>query len=239
MNDSQLHMGHRERMREKLNEGGFRMLEDHEILEILLFYAIPRANTNNIAHLLLNEFGSLKAVFNADKQRLKQIKGIGDRSAIFLKLLGDVYYSLDRDKNAGKPSKKPFNDLYVAGEYLLKYYKGIKNEEICAVFLDENNMFIKFQSFASGNANSAYVDQRVIARAAAKYDAASVILAHNHPGGDTTPTKDDISYTDEMIDRLDAVGITLMEHIIIGNGVYHPMLRKRYFPVNADEFTEF
>jgi DNA repair protein RadC len=211
-------------MFKRIQEYGVRCLEDHELLEVLLFYTLPRVNTNEIAHGLLNEIESLENFGKADESRFNNVEGLGARSIVFFSLLRELI----RRSNA--PSATPtyrFDSMSKVGEYLTEKLSQQSSESFCALFLGNQMQLLRFVTFSGGGINNAPIDPRAIARRAAMENAACVILAHNHPGGYATPSEADIAVTEEIRKCLRAIGVDLIEHIIVTDDSYAPILKEK------------
>ena len=206
-----LHEGHRQRLLRRFIEEGLDKIEPHNKLELLLFYAIPRRDTNEIAHRLLDTFGSFSAVLDAPMEELEKIPGIGASSAAYLKLLGQTaqaYYT-DQQKDICLDTTRK------AGEYLMPRFIGRTQEAVCLVCLDQKCRVLNASIIHEGSVHAAEVNVRKIISTALKFNATGVILAHNHPGGVALPSQEDLSTTRHIEQALGVVGIHLMDHIII------------------------
>lgn len=204
------HLGHRDRMRSRLLSGG--EFADHELLEMLLYYALPRVNTNTIAHELLDRFGSVEGVLSASKEELSAVSGIGDRCAELLMLTG----MLHRRAKASPRKKKAvcIMNSQDAVSYVFDLYRGVKNEVLYLVSLDAKYCVIGSDIVSEGTIDEAAVYPRRILWAALSRNAHAVILAHNHPGGSPSPSTADIKMTLSISSVFDSVGIRFADHII-------------------------
>ena len=223
-----LHEGHRARMRRRYRIEGFDSFEDHQFLEFLLFYAHPRKDTNDLAHLLLNHFGSFDRVLDAPVEELVKVSGIGEHSAIFLKTLPEVsrrYRICKLDK-----TENPLT-IDEAGKYLTEYYMCLKTEVVTMILLDNSQRMISLEIVHKGALNSSEINVRRIVEIAITKGAASIILAHNHPDGDLIPSNDDLSVTKHLIKTLKSIDIHFKEHILVANGRFLPI--NRYIMENA------
>jgi len=220
-----MHEGHRERLRAKLLSGGLSSLNEHEILEIILFYAIPRQNTNPIAHELIDTFGSLANVIDADLTDLMSVKGIGENSAAFIKIIGTLADYCQRLRWRDKPFLKNANDT---GTYLLDMIGDRREEYFFLLSLDISGKVISFNEIEHGTVTGSNVDVRKVLECAIRCHASSVVLAHNHPTGRLIPSENDISLTNVLAHAFDAVGITVIDHIITGGGGFISLSEKGY-----------
>jgi len=226
------HSGHRERLFNRYLQFGMDSLTDCEVLEILLFYFIPRVNTNDHAHRLLSEFGSIYNVVNADRAKLQNIQGIGPTTANKLAFIGDF---IKRATNSDAKSPIRFKSIDEVAQHLSKYYENIHHEQFCGMFFDGSMRLIKFAVMSNGGANSSSVDSSGVARIAVLENAAAVIISHNHPGGSCMPSKFDHITTEKVDAALRAVNVALVEHIIIGDDGYCPTIRSRVSSKNKDD----
>ena len=209
-----VHDGHRERMKNKLLEQGLDVFDDHIVLELLLFYSMPRKDTNPLAHELLNHFGSLEAVFEAPAEELAKINGIGENTITLLKLIPEVSrrYFIDKNKfdNILDSSKK-------AGEYLIARYMYERDEVVYVLCLDSKCKVICCKELFRGVANSAEISVRKIAELALAKNATSIIISHNHTSGIALPSIEDEIATKRIKTALASMGITLSDHIIVAD----------------------
>ncbi len=211
------HKFHRSRLRARFQKEGLRSFEDHNILELLLFYAIPQKDTNDLAHALLNKFGSLAAVFDADIGELCKVNGIGENAAILIKLIPQLSRAYLMDKETRYPN---FSDLHKLGTYLVNYYIAEKNEKLIAVLLNNKCDMIDILVVSEGTVNRTEGSMRKIAEAAFAKNAASFVLAHNHPDGNCTPSAADVSFTTNYSKIFEELGLPLVEHIVVGGVSY-------------------
>jgi DNA repair protein RadC len=199
-------------MLQKLNDHSADIFTDHELLEIALFYSIPRRNTNETAHALLERFGSLEGVINADPQRLMSVEGIGNKTASFFTLLSEIY------SRCSFPSKKGnfcYLSLSSVTEFLKQKLAGESEECFCAMLFDNSMRLLNFVRLSEGSASTTPADVTKIARTAVLENAASVIIAHNHPDTGAVPSPADRYVTGLAETALSAVSVNLIEHIIV------------------------
>ena len=218
------HAGHRQRMKNKYTEFGARIFSDHELMEMLLFYSIPQRNTNDMAHELVDKFGSPRKAIEADRQRLTQIKGVKDNTALLFSLISEIYR---RNKVIIPSCKTVYDTLSSVGEFLTQYFSGLKEERFCVMLLDSSMRLIKFSEISSGSANSVAIDPRTIARLALAENATNAIISHNHPSSVAIPSSSDREITARIEAALSAIGVTLIEHIIVGEVGYSPTMQMR------------
>ena len=219
---SELHKGHRERMRKRFIANNGRDFSDHELLEMLLYFSVPRSDTNELAHKLLNEFGSLRAACNASPEKLERIKGIGPSTSFLFKLIFTIRKRMDIEKYKNK--KLASDRISNVGNYLIDYYRDTPVEELCLMLLDNSLRLIDFIPFASGSVNSVSIDVRALAKTALDKDVSYVIIAHNHPAGTLNQSNEDKLITSQVQAALYTIGITLLDHIIVNDVAYMPTL---------------
>lgn len=206
------HADHRQRVRKAFRESGIDRMPDRAILEMLLFYSIPRKDTKPIAEALLEKYGTLKAVLDAPYDELISFEGMGESSALLLSMLTGVAARCSTEsKNAPAIFEKS-----EAENYISELFKNSVNEEFYIICLDAVGMAICCKKLAEGEKNSVRADKRSILEAAFEADADSVIIAHNHPDGEAAPSREDIELTKETARLLAETGIKLTDHIIAG-----------------------
>lgn len=208
-----VHDGHRKRVVHRYLESGIDGMEPHQILELVLFYAIPRRDTNEIAHRLLKEFGSVSGVVDAPTDDLLKVEGIGENAAALLKLIPELtrYYYTELH------TEICLNTAQKAGEYLIPRFIGWRDEVVYLVCLDAKCRAISCTLIYRGSVNSSEVNLRKAAAVALKYNASNVILAHNHPGGVALPSREDIQTTQRVREALRVIGVGLVDHIIVAD----------------------
>ena len=214
-NKNNLHAGHRERVREKFVKSGLDGFADHEILELLLFYANPRGDTNPIAHELINRFGSVSAVLEASYDDLVTVKGIGDAAATLINLMPQLFRRYSQDK---ADAVRNISDMKSAADYLVPRFYGFAIERVGVLCLDAQGRIKNFVFASEGSLNLAHIDPRRIAQIALQNNAESIILAHNHPDGLAVPSRSDIETTKSLINALGLINIRVADHLIISDG---------------------
>lgn len=220
------HNGHRERLRERFLKSGAEGFADHELLELLLFYVIPRRDTNELAHRLIEECGSLPEVLEADATQLQTVDGIKDQASLYLEALGELARRYAVSKFQSK--QDPMNTVYDTPEKLAAViyprFLGQTKESMLALLFDSGMHMVDLFVVANGSLNSVQVNIRSVAQRAYQRGASGVILAHNHPGGVATPSPDDIKLTQSMEQAFRLLGIPLIEHFVFTDHAYFPIL---------------
>ncbi|MBW9310182.1 DNA repair protein RadC [Fusobacterium nucleatum] len=222
--------GHRERIKEKFLKNGIDGFAEYEILELLLTYCIPRKDTKPIAKELLNKFKSLDNIFKADFDKLSAIDGLGKNSIAFLKLIGDLPSIIYKDELKNKKLVDKETLKISNKDILLKYLRNkIGYEEIekfYVLYLSSSNEVIEFEENSVGTLDRSSVYPREIYKKIINLNAKSIILAHNHPSDNITPSKCDIELTNEIAKGLKNFGALLIEHIIITKNSYFSFLEE-------------
>jgi DNA repair protein RadC len=218
--------GHRDRVKRRFREEGLDHFDEVHVLELVLFYAVPRKDTKGMARALLDQFGSLTKVLEADAKDLENVEGIGENVATFLNLLRDLvrYYSI---KSAEGP--KVVEDLNECGEYLKNFFVGKSREEVYLMCLDAKCAVQCIKKIGEGSVTSTSVSTRKVMEVALAHNAASVILAHNHPGGYATPSGADVATTRRISMALESVGIRLVDHIVVSGNDFVSMAQSSMY----------
>lgn len=215
------HVNHRKRLRERFLTQGLDGFEDHQVLELLLFYAIPRVDTNDTAHRLLNKFGSLRGVLDATHEELVSVEGVGEGAATFLKLL----MSFDRRLQLSDyPAKERFNTLDKIGNYLVSFYMDEKIEKAYLFCFNNKMEILDYFKLAEGTSSTAKIAPRSVIEKALLTQASAIIIAHNHPDGLRIASDADIDFTNQLTYLSRVLNIAFLEHIIVAEGTYFPML---------------
>ena len=222
------HAGHRRRLRESYLKGGFEALSDYNRLELLLFYAIPRCDTNPIAHTLLDHFGSLSAVLSADIEQLMEVNGISESAAILIRLMGQLAAEAEKERVKNR-TKGILDTTTQCAEYLLPYFFGLNREVVYLLCMDAKCKVLACKKLGEGSVNAADISIRRIVETALHYNTSSVILAHNHPCGICNPSDEDTATTLRIWQALDAVGIQFADHIIVSGSEYYSMAESGFF----------
>lgn len=217
--------GHRERLRKRYIKSGLEGFNDYEVLELLLTYSIARKDVKPIAKELIEKFGTIDEIAKSDVKSLLEVDGIGEGSAVFLRLIGDIALTLYREKIEDKDilTIKSKNSL-------LSYLRGeigySPREEFKILFLDSSNKLIASETLFYGTIDKSAIYPREIVERVIKNRAKSVIFAHNHPSGSISPSKKDIELTQYMYDSLKLLEIRLLDHIIITKNSYFSFLEE-------------
>ncbi len=221
-----IHNGHRERIKKRFLEHGLESFEDHSVLELLLFYALPRGDVNPVAHTLMSRFGSLAAVFDAPAEELAKVPGIGMNTAELIKLIPQV-------SRRYLMSRASFDDILdsakKAGEYLLPRFYAERDEIVYMVCLDAKCKVLNCKLLFRGSVNAANISIRKIVENALVYNSTGVIIAHNHTSGIAIPSEEDKITTRRIEQALKAVDITLTDHIVVADDDFVSMADNGFF----------
>lgn len=211
------HASHRQRLKARFLMNEFVGFSDHEILELLLCYALPRKDTNALGHDLITHFGSLSKVLEADFDELCAFSGLSEHSALLLRLIPPLTkcYLADRNKDHVN-----YADYDAMGQYLVHRYIGLRHEECNVVLLDNGYHLLDYVKVGDGTVNASPVNIRKIAAAALQKNATYVVLSHNHPAGTPLPSDDDLNVTRAVQSALELLGINFLEHYIIAREQY-------------------
>lgn len=207
------HTGHRRRLRQRFEENQLQGFSDHEVLELLLTYAIPRMDVNPLAHRLVNTFGSLSAVMEASPQELKKVEGMGERSALLISLMVPLFQRYEQERLQSKPRFSTYSAL---ASYCATLFMGVREEKFYLLCFDAKMQLIKAVNLASGTADEVHVSPKQLVREALRLNAVTVAVTHNHPSGDPRPSQEDIELTQSIREALDMVEIRLADHVVVG-----------------------
>lgn len=221
-----MHDGHRGRLKKRFAQEGLDRFEPHNALELLLFYSIPRCDTNETAHMLLKAFGSLSGVFDASVEDLQKVPGVGENSALLIKMIPALNKMYMEDKLA---KGVLLNSVKASGEFLVPKFMGENNEIVIVVSLDNQGKVKNCSRIAEGGTNTAPVNNRKIVETALRHNATSIILAHNHPGGLANPSKSDVETTMQLVRVLESVQICLRDHIIVAGKDWFSLADSRLY----------
>ena len=205
--------GHRQRLRDRFLSGGHASMPEYELLELVLFNAVPRIDVKPLAKNLLATFGDLNGVIAASQHRLLQVPGTTDRVWYQLRLVEAIAHRMARAKVIQKP-------VIASWDALMSYCKTVmahrETEQFRILFLDAKNTMMADEEQARGTVNHVPVYPREVAKRALELNASAIILVHNHPSGDPTPSQADIDMTEQIALACDLIGVTIHDHVVIG-----------------------
>ena len=215
-----IHAGHRQRMKERFLANGLEGFSPHEAIELILFYAIPRRDVNELSHRIIEKFGSYRAVFDAEYDELLTVEGIGENAATLIKLMAACWrrYALSDEQ-------KPFlyDKLEKIGNYAVKLFIGASVEKLYVMLFDNKMMLLDTIKLAEGAVNAVSVPPRIIVEKAFKKNASSIVLIHNHPSGLPLPSDEDTRFSRRLKDLLMGMDINFIDHIIVSGKFYRPI----------------
>lgn len=218
--------GHRKRLRERLIKSGEESLADYELLEMALYWSHPRGDTKPIAKDLLIKFKNLANVFIASKDDLKKVKGVGDSTVAVLRLSYAIALRLAKAELTDRP-------LLMDSDQLIRYcrlrIKDPKVEQFHIFFLDKKHQFLSDEIHQIGTVDHAAVYPREIIKKALEHGASKILMVHNHPSGDSTPSKADVDLTKHIAEIGEKLGIQVNDHLVLGSGSYTSMKAKELF----------
>jgi DNA repair protein RadC len=206
-------LGHRDRLRERAGAGGLAALPDYEVLELLLFRAIPRGDVKPLAKALLARFGSFGGVIGASVEELRTVAGVGEAVALDLKLLHEVSLRAAREQVVRRPVISSWSALLA---YVKTALAHEAREQFRVLFLDKKNQLIADELMNRGTVDHAPVYPREVVRRALELSASALILVHNHPAGDPTPSSADIDMTRQVITAARALRVEVHDHLVVG-----------------------
>jgi len=228
--------GHRERLRQRFLDGGVERFSDEDIIEFLLTLGTPRVDTRLPAREALEKFRSISNVISAPIQELLKIKGIGEKNALYLKFVHDVASRYLKDRIINETCSN-FNSSKNVFDYLFHSMRDLEREVFRILYLNQKNVLIKDEDLFAGDLTSSAVYPREIMKNAIKNNAASLIVVHNHPSGDPTPSSHDCSLTRNIVWASRLIGIRVLDHIIIGNNIYYSFADENHIRKFEDEYS--
>ena len=220
-----IHKGHRTRLKNRYIKEGLEHFEEHNCLELLLFYAVPRKDTNPIAHELIKKFGSINEVFNASIDELCKIEGITENSAILLTMIPKIVgYA-----GCTKITKQSLDTAEKLCDYCYSLFRGETKEKVRIICFDSKLQVVSAEEVESGTSNHVNINARTVIEIAIKNKSDLVVIAHNHPDGDEMPSGKDVVTTRILKETLENVNINLLDHIIVGQKHALSMKNSGYF----------
>ncbi|MBQ1372322.1 MAG: RadC family protein [Oscillospiraceae bacterium] len=215
--EKNLHEGHRNRMLETFFSAGLDAFSDVEVLEFLLCYSIARRDVNPLAHLLLNEFGSLHRVLDATPEQLMRVPGIGPRSAALINLVSSLWTRTEKSRFSGETFLRSTPEI---GAFLSNKTEGLREEHVWLLSMDAKCKLIECRELCRGAVNSVNLPFRKLVETALLANASTVVLAHNHTSGTLLPSHEDLEYTRSAAHALQLVDIVLSDHFILNGRSY-------------------
>ena len=234
MSEINLHEGHRARLRERAVQDGLDGFTEHQILELVLSFYLPRVDTNPIAHKLMKEFGSLGAVLEARTEDLIEIDGMGEKAATFLHLIPQILKAYKKSKMQENVLLSNPRQVF---HYLGEIVKYMPYEEFYVICLNAKSMVLNTKLLAKGNSNKVELNLQQITKTALQLNANGIILVHNHPSGTSEPSVEDIALTRKVYLALSLNGVCVMDHLIISKDDYYSFNKQGYFSAFQKEFN--
>lgn len=222
------HTGHRERLRKRFEINQFHGFSEHEVLELLLTFAIPRIDVNPLAHRLTETFGSLAGVLEASKEELQQVPGMGEKSATLLTMMLPL---MQRYQQGTILSKPRFSTYSALAAYCASLFLGKREEQFYLLCFDAKMQLTKVLLLGTGTADEVRVSPKQVVREAMRCNAVSAAVTHNHPSGDPLPSQDDIDLTGDIQQALAMVEIRLVDHVIVGGHETYSLKRSGYIEI--------
>ncbi len=214
MEKKNIHKDHRQRVRARYLKEGITSMEDHNIIELLLFFGIPYKDTNGIAHSLVEKFGDLNGVLEAPVEELMKIDGIGENAATLISLIHDISLIYDTRKKQKEFEKDESRSLM---DSIKLKFADERKEKVYIFCVDAQGKMQRCVKICDGSPDTAVVDTRVIVETVVRFDAKNVILVHNHPNGFAVPSLADVRVTRELNLVLNAIGVNLADHVIVAD----------------------
>ena len=205
--------GHRDRLRARFAEKGEQALADYELLELYLFRSIPRRDIKPLAKALMAKFGSFAEVISAPAEQLTEVKGVSEKIALDLQIIRAAATKLGQQNLMGRPILSSWSALL---DYCRSVMQFERTEQFRVLFLDKKNRLIADEILGEGTVDRAPVYPREVIKRALTHEATAIILTHNHPSGDPMPSQSDINMTNQMIEAMKPIGVTVHDHLIIG-----------------------
>ena len=229
------HAGHRSRLRETFQQNGIEGMADHQVLELLLTYALPRVDVNPLAHRLLDRFGSLNGVLSARPDQLRQVQGIGESAAVFLSLLGEVDRRMLLQRFSDRNKRPILATPSALGGYMLALSQQDRYETLRLVCLNKKYECIYEGVISSGSLTEVLADPRPILETALVHKACFIALSHNHPSGDPAPSKEDRAAAQRIETAAQAVGIAVVDQFILGAAAVYSLRSDRVLLFTAPD----
>lgn len=227
------HEGHRKRLRERFAAAGLEAFAPHEVLELLLTYAIPRRDTKPIAYALMTKFGSLHAVLQAPVRELMQVDGVGENAATLLSMMMPLFRAYHKSAEEDQPELK---NLQQCLTYCRGLFSGERYEKLYVVCLDGRMRRINTVLVSSGDVNEVPVFARQVLSVASSCNASGMIIAHNHPSGTAAPSMEDVEMTQALSQILSGISVVLYDHIIVSPTDVYSFNRAGLIDPSAEEF---
>ena len=219
--DKNVHRGHRERLKRRFLTEDIDRFEEHNVIELLLFFGIPFKDTNSIAHALLDRFGSMSAMMDAPIEELTSVDGVGENTATLIKLIPSLARMYITQKGG---INEKCSDIKQLGRMLVNRYRTISGETVLLTLLDNSFNLLAVETLHYGSVHSARISTRKIAELSLKHHAAMAVVSHNHPGGIAIPSFDDLETTSNLARMFDSIDTPLLEHVLVAGNDFTPIM---------------
>ena len=232
MDPKNIHSGHRQRLKERFLKEGLAGFNEINALELLLFYCVPRKDTNDLAHRLLNHFGSFDKVIDATQEQLEQVDGVGPQVSAFLSMLPQLsryYHNIKKNRKDAIMSN--INDC---GDFMLPKFMNQRNEMVYLLCMDAKRKVLSCDFIGEGSVNSANVPVRRIVETALNAGASVAVIAHNHPSGLALPSGEDVQTTKLLARALRTVDVILSDHLVFADNEFVSLAQSGYYDPERD-----
>ena len=219
MEKKNVHGGHRARVKDRFLRDGLDGFEKHNVLELILFYALPQRDTNPIAHALIERFGSVRGVMEASVSELCKVDGVSEHTATLLKLIPASCRYAAKEVDTGER----FDSLTKLGRKLVKCYAGLTVETIMLVLMDNCGRIIEIVKLGEGSVNQVRLETRKMVEHALRTTASMAVLAHNHPNGSLAVSTEDITTTEVVAKTFEAISVEFIDHLLIVGDKFEPI----------------
>lgn len=231
-----IHAGHRERLRERFRKEGLDAFSEHEVLELVLTYAIPQRDVNPLAHALIKQFGSLAGVLDAHESELMQVSGIGRHAALLLTLLPQLFSTYQKSSLGASPV---INTLGDAKKFCNHLFTGIHDERFYIICLDQQGHVLHTELLYEGTIDEVTIYPRQIVQMVLRHHAYGVMFVHNHPSGQPEPSQADIDATEMIIKALQLISVRVVDHLIFTRESIYSMVRQSQYEVQEEAGEQF
>lgn len=230
-----IHAGHRERLRERFRREGLSSFSEHEMLELLLMFAIPQRDVNPLAHALVKHFGSLAGVLDADESELMRVPGVGKNAALLLTLMPQLFGAYQKSSLGARPILSTLGD---AKKFCASLFTGAHDERFYVICLDQMGHVLYTQLLYEGTVDEVMVYPRQIVEMVMRHHAYGVMFVHNHPSGQPLPSQADLDTTETMIRALRLISVRVVDHLIFTKECVYSMIRQSQYDMQeADTFS--
>ncbi|MBR5226214.1 MAG: DNA repair protein RadC [Clostridia bacterium] len=227
-----IHAGHRQRMKERFRREGLDGFSEHEVLELLLMYAIPQRDVNPLAHTLIKHFSSLAGVLEAHESDLTRVPGIGENAALLLTLMPKLFGAYQRSSLGAKPMLSTLGD---AKKFCASLFMGVHDERFYAICLDQMGHVLYTELLFEGTVDEVVVYPREVVQIVIQHNAHGVMFVHNHPSGQPQPSKADLDTTQTIIEALRPISVRVVDHLIYTRESIYSMIRQSQYDMQEVE----